>query len=151
MSFQVEESSSQRFITKYFGPSEGQSFRQTTWACHNTVASVAQSAARSSRCSHSLIVSLRQRLWKAQTECSGPLTSFTWRVNSNRACCLSGPPDGWSHGWLPGRLSAHLSLSLSLSISLSLSLTELAMTSWHGTVNFLKWINPQKNVKMFQN
>lgn len=28
------------------GPGEGQLFRQTTWACHNSEASVAQSAAQ---------------------------------------------------------------------------------------------------------
>lgn len=113
-------------LTKYFR-SRRRTDLQTDNSdpCHNAAASVAQSAAQSSRCSCSVIVSLKQSLYEAHTNRTRPLTSFTWRMNSNRACCLSGRRDGWSHGWLLGRLFAHLWLSFSLSYSVFLSLSWL--------------------------
>lgn len=102
--------------------------------CHNTVPSVARSTAQSSRCSRSVIVSpSAQSLW---SNSSRPLTFFTWRVSSNRACCLSGRLDGWSHGWLPGRLSAHLWLSLTPSYAAFLA---CAVHLFRGRIPWQHW------------
>lgn len=66
------------------------------------------------------------------------LTSFTWRVNSKRACCLSGRPDGWLLGWLSGRLSAHICLSLTPTYSVFLTYTASHMICFCGGMTPLK-------------
>lgn len=125
-SFSVRESSLRRMLTKNFCSKWRTDPQTGTLPCHNITLSVVHPVAQTSRCSLSAIFFLSLSLFgrvsvKHTTNRSGPLTSSTWRVNSNRACCLSGRLDGWLHGWLLDRLSAHLWLYLTPSYSVFLA------------------------------